>query len=205
MIYIVIAVLIIMILLANLSIFQFQFRIIFINNNNYSFFIIRFFWGLIHFKFDISLSPIAEGVLSLFLPKPKPQMDSSTILKDMIAYSMKGQHSFSPYIHYIKYSITRIKIKRLDIILKLGLADAAGTAIVSGCIITGFSTLKGYLSKRFGLKDTNISLNPDFNEKKLDVDLDCIIDIKLGHIIIMGTRLIIDKLKGGEINGRTSY
>ena len=58
---------------------------------------------------------------------------------------------------------------------------------------------------KFGLNNIKIRLVPYFNETKLDLVLGYIINIRLGHIIVTGIRMLLHSIKGGDNIGRTSY
>ena len=52
--------------------------------------------------------------------------------------------------------------------------------------------------------NSDIILIPYYEGKKFNMELNCIINVKLGYIIITKIRMLMYNLKGGEISGRTS-
>jgi hypothetical protein len=100
---------------------------------------------------------------------------------------------------------SKTDIQNLSLNINIGLGDAALTALAYGSIISVYYPLRDYFIKRFKLKSSRLELFPHFNDRRFDVVLNCIFYIKLGHIIIVGFKMLIHSIKGGETSGRTSY
>jgi hypothetical protein len=92
----------------------------------------------------------------------------------------------------------------MNLYMLIGLNNAAQTALVSGLTLTLFTSLSGFLKSNWSVNDSGIILVPYYKGRKFNMELNCIINIKLGYIIITKIRMLIYNIKGGEISGRTS-
>ena len=175
------------------------------NKTNYSFFIVHLFGGLIRLRFNFTLALLSRGAISLILRKTDSDLEHQATIEDVVRLMMKNYKTYVKYANQIRYLISKTTIQNFSIDMEIGLGDAAQTALISSSILTVFFSLKGHMKNKFKLKDSQIKLLPNFEGAKFDMVLDCIIDVKLGHIIITGIRMLIHSIKGGEISGRTSY
>lgn len=103
----------------------------------------------------------------------------------------------------IQYFLKKYEIVKLEWKTEYGFKDAAITGITNGLLWSIKNTVVGMLLNNTSAKDINISVIPDFKEKKFKMDFNCIIKIKTAYIII-GSLILITK-KGGEIIARSSY
>lgn len=192
--------LILLIIISFLSNLQLEVKVEVDNKINYSYFILRFFWGLICIRFNYTLTSLEKGVISLVSRKTDSNIEKHATIEDILRFFLKKHKTYLMYEDEFGHIISRTTIQNLDADIIIGLGDAAQTALLSGSIMAGF----GYLKKRFGLKASRIKVSPYFNEVKFEMVLDCIFNVKLGHIIIIGIRMLLHGIKGGEISGRTS-
>ncbi|NLI59913.1 MAG: DUF2953 domain-containing protein [Clostridiales bacterium] len=203
MIYFFIAMVIIVAILCFSGI-QMEIKIEINNASNYCLLIIRLLWGLVPIRFNFSLATLGKGAFSLLLRKTSDfdrYASMEEILSSIIKHRQKNIKNTRNFINLV----SKTTINEFNFDLQIGLEDAAQTAIVYGLIISVFSSLKGNLIEKFGLQRRKICIRPYFEGNRFDMFLDCIINIKLGHIIITGIKMLIDGIKGGEISGRTSY
>lgn len=175
------------------------------NKKNNIFLIIRLFKGLIRIRFNLSLEALEKGALHLIIRKTDSDFEHSLKLEEIFDMFKRSRIKYTKFSGHLKYLASKINIQNLNVDMKFGLRDAAQTALVYGSTITILSSIKAYLLNKFGLKNFSIKLIPYFNDTKLDLTLGCIINIRLGHIIITGIRMLLHSIKGGDIDGRTSY
>ncbi len=101
---------------------------------------------------------------------------------------------FSDAIYYINDSIS---ITKMFWETRLGLGDAALTAVVSGGIWSIKGLFFSFFLKDKEIKNPKINVIPEFNKKTFDIDFDCIIKMRLVYIIIAGIKVLKAILKGG--------
>lgn len=179
-------------------------------------------FGLIKLKFKI---PYIDIVFNRFFKpgiKLKTRMDTKKkagILKSKNIFGTgdfedayrKVKKIFSLYKNVFKYILSKTRIDSLRCHTEVGLDDAALTAIAAGIIWAIKSNLICIIAKK--IVPENIVLDVDTNYSKIifEIDLHCIIRIRIANIIIAGTKVLylfcVNAIfkKGGEGNERTSY
>jgi len=175
--------------------FELDIKIKIQNKSNYVFFILKLFRGLIPIRFKLSLEALEKGTFYLIMRKMDSDFERSFKLDEIFDMLKRNRAKYTKFSGHFKYLASKINIKYLNLDLKLGLQDAAVTAIVYGFTITIFSSIKSYLFNEYGLENISIKIIPYFNETKLDLVLGCIINIRLGHIIITGIRMLLHSIK----------
>lgn len=183
---------------------QLEIRIKFDNEDNYSSFIVRLFRGLvIRHRFNFSLNVSENDPVSLILRKTGSNLERQAMIGDIVLFLSNYYKANIRHIEQIKYLISKITIEKIYLDMIIGLHNAAQTALVSGAALTLFTALSGYLKSNLRMKDNRIKLTPYFDGEKFYMELNCIINVKLGYIIITKIRMIMHNIKGGEISGRT--
>ena len=127
-----------------------------------------------------------------------------------------ARHSFDKIIKQIikdknskikesKSNKKNLKIEKLDLRIDIGIEDAALTAMVTGIGAIILSILIGKNVNNSSENEWNI--NPVYNNSVLKLDLNCIISIKLIHIIkrIYVMRKEVDKNAGTSIRKNFKY
>jgi len=102
------------------------------------------------------------------------------------------------------YLYKKIEITKLNLETKIGLGDAALTAVSTGIVWSLKSTLISCILNLKKIKNINLEVVPAYNNTTLEIYLDCIIKLKIVYIIIAGINGLRAKLKGGEVHVRTS-
>jgi len=185
--------------------FELDIKIRIQNKSNYVSLVLRLLRGLIRIRFNLSLEALEKGAFYLIIRKMDSDFEHSFRMEEIFDMFKRNRTKYTKFSQHIKYLASKINIQCLNLDMKFGLHDAAQTALVYGSAITILSSIKGYLLSKFGLNNIKIRLVPYFNETKLDLVLGCIINIRLGHIIITGIRMLLHSIKGGDNIGRTSY
>ncbi len=108
----------------------------------------------------------------------------------------KGIRFYKRYNQSIQYIHSHIIINEIAWYTEVGLEDAAITAISTGFFWMIKSNLLVLLNKNFNAKEIHVNVIPYYGGYKFHTSLNCIITLKLGHIIIAGYKIIIRKLKG---------
>ncbi|ADG82481.1 DUF2953 domain-containing protein [Thermincola potens] len=112
-----------------------------------------------------------------------------------------------------KYKEVFLRIVRLIRVLELnwktqiGMGDAAATGVITGVVwgIKGVVVQTIYRYAGSVQATADIKVWPDFSKKSIKTDLRCIFDIRIGHIIIAGFKLLIIGLRRGFNHGGTPH
>lgn len=175
------------------------------NRTNYSFFTIRLFGGLIRLRFNFSLKSLDKRAVSVILRKTDSGYERHTEIDDIFQLISKAYKKYSKHGQQLKRLVSKATIHHSSLNMTVGVGDAAQTALLSGAMLTILTFMNVHMKNTLRLEESQIKLTPFFGGMKFAMSLDCIIDIKLGHIIITGIRMLTQSIKGGEISGRTSY
>lgn len=104
----------------------------------------------------------------------------------------------------------RVTIRKISAEILFGSGDAARTGITIGRMWTVMGIGLSTLENNFKVLQRRIVINPDFNQKILNIYLSCIFEVKTVYIII-GSIYLLFKYKfkqknslGGDIIGGTS-
>ena len=205
-----ICILVVVVVIMAVSLFsnlQFEIRVKFDNKDNHAYFIVRLLRSLVirhRFNFTLSLHE-KENAPSLIIKKTNSNLERRAMIEDIVHFITSYYKANIKYADQIKYLISKIRIDNMNLYMLIGLNNAAQTALVSGLTLTLFTSLSGFLKSNWSVNDSGIILVPYYKGRKFNMELNCIINIKLGYIIITKIRMLIYNIKGGEISGRTSY
>lgn len=110
------------------------------------------------------------------------------------------------------YFFSKLRFDYIKWHTEIGLDDAALTGFTAGILWGIQSSILSVLSTKIHPDNTDISVTPRYDISIFEVDLHCIIRVKIANIIIAGIRIIfvyllnaLSNKKGGEFNDRTSY
>lgn len=111
-------------------------------------------------------------------------------------------HDFYPVI---KQFLKHIRMDQFSWQSVIGTGDAMNTGVLSG-VLWGFKGLTvGIVSKYMKLtKKPALNVIPDFKQKRMQIQFECILRFRVGHVIVTGMRLLSKYLKGGLKNARRS-
>ncbi len=168
--------------------------------------------GLIKFNYEISYMDlvkrnkkigyrVGEKNINNNLEKKENRFRPENIIESF--NSLKKY--FDVFREVIQYIIEKIKFDSLKLDSKFGIGDAALTGIAYGTLWTIIGVFLNALFSNKDIKNLSVNLYPDFNETILEIDFFCIIKLKIAHIIIAGVKGAKVLIKGGVLNGRSSY
>lgn len=184
---------------------EIEFKIIIKNGTNYSFMIVRMLKGLLRLRLNLSLCPDKNKLFTVTIRKTDSSREKSTTLEDALQYIKKAINAYKRNKKSFLYLKSKIKFDNLSVRSRIGTGDAAATALVSGSFYWIFSMTAYHIMTKYSLKKHKILVLPFFKGPLLDLDFDCIINFKLGDIIITGVNILVQKIKGGEKGVGTSY
>jgi len=174
---------------------EIEVKILLKNGVNYSFIVLRLFRGILRFRINLTLRKAREGFYSLILRKTDSKLDKETSLEEVFKLIKKNYKKLLNQGGIGKYLLSKTRISNLSLNLELGTGDAAQTAIISGAIAFTFSSIQSYIINRYSLSTQALRVFPYFNRRVFNMDLDCIIHLRIGHIIIAGIKIIGRKIK----------
>jgi hypothetical protein len=80
---------------------------------------------------------------------------------------------------------------------RVGIGDAPETAVVTGLLWGVKSSLLSFVMSRICLKaQPDVQVVPQYNQQLFSTDLICKAQIRLGHVLMAGLRLVVRMLKG---------
>lgn len=177
---------------------QMEVNVIIKNGKNFSFIIIRLL-KLFRIRLNLSIKQDENGIVSLSLRKTDSDMEKQTSIEQALEIMIKIFRGLRTYKQPIDYMKTKIKVSNFSIRTRVGTGNAAATALASGGFYTVFHLITLHLQNYYHLGKQKLKVIPYFNGPLFDLDFDCIINFKIGHIIITGMKMI-QKNKGGVIN-----
>jgi len=192
--YIIAAIILLLILMLCLKI-QVEIKIIIKNGKNYSFIIMRIFRGLLRLRFNLSLIPSGISSVKFTIRKTDSKMEKQSSVKDISRILMRSFDIYKNYNDQLRYMKSKMKVYNLSLQANIGTGDAAATALICGGTFAFFYTFAYFLKEKYNLQNQQIVVVPNFQRPYMDLDLDCIINFKLGHIIIAGMKVLTSKLE----------
>ncbi|AOT68125.1 hypothetical protein Gferi_00135 [Geosporobacter ferrireducens] len=174
-------------------------------------------FGLVNYKMELPIidwiiSPKQEPILEIdtktkadMAPNPKTKKKNFLDLKEIDHYQKRFSNFFERYYKVLLYISKKIVLKSFQWKTILGTGDAAITGTIIGVVWAVKGILVSILQNHIRCEDIDILVNPSFQEQRFITNLDSIIHVKTGHIIIAALKLgIVFIIKGGEGNGSSS-
>lgn len=159
-----------------------------------SFFILK---GLIKYKFEIP--KVDKNKKGIFFKKVKEKGNKEKEVskrKEEFGYNyilekIKEYREFMANYRILfakisNYLRCKVKVKKLNLDVTIGADNAHHTAILMGVCWSVVGIAISFIHNNMNLLEKNISIKPDYMGKKLKVDLFCILNVRIGHIIIVG-------------------
>lgn len=176
-------------------------------------FIFFILYSTMKFRIIYTFNDCGEGRLNisssylcgLFKPKLYP-FDKEKEMgrnKPENIFKIKFVNKDNRFKEIIDYIWDKIVIDEIIWQTQIGFDDAFLVSIVYGIIWSFKSILINYIFLYKNVRDINIDVIPMFNENKLDITFDCIIQLRMVYIIIVWIWFLILH-KGGEKNDGTS-
>jgi len=106
------------------------------------------------------------------------------------------------HIKLSKYMIKKVYIKNFLLKIEYGIEDAYIAAICHGLFYILMTNFIIFMQQNMNLQVKAIALKPVFDKEILNLEFNCIIDIKIGHIIT-ALKMLIKTSRGSEIDGTT--
>lgn len=95
-----------------------------------------------------------------------------------------------------------IKIKELNVSSKFGMGNPMYTGIATGAVNAGVYNAVGWIDRRMKLEKWDVSLDADFNNACLDMDIYCKLRTNCLYVLTIGFKTVKVVLKIQKINRR---
>lgn len=165
------------------------------------------FYGLINYRIEVPFVEIynkAHSIAGIEINSEIEVSDKEAV-RDQKRRSFTWEEIESIYNKmkklYMKYKIgvqyinKRLVMNEISWNTEVGVYDAAATAIAAGVFWTVKANLIALLVKKMDLRAYRINVIPSYGTDKLNTCIDCIITLKVGHIIIAGFKILSNKAK----------
>lgn len=133
-------------------------------------------------KFDISFKRIAEKSKRKIEEK-KETKEESELEKQIDKSIMDIDFIISLFGDFRRFVRKRFTLKEFEMNVRLGTADAASTAVLTGMLYSLAYNLLGLLDKLIQVKKPKVNVKPEFNDLTFQLTLYGIIKARLVHII----------------------
>lgn len=174
---------------------QIEIKLVIKNGKNYSFIVVRLLKGLVNLRLNLSMESGKHTWLKIIIRKTDTSKDYEKTPKKIINKLVRKITFIKKYKKQINYMLSRINFDKLAINTSISTSDAAVTAMVSGLTMAFMSVLLAYLNNKLYLKNQRILVTPFYQGPIFDLNLDCIIGLKLGHIIVTSIKIGLKKLR----------
>jgi hypothetical protein len=173
---------------------QVEIKVIIKNGQNFSFVIFRLL-RLIRLRMNLSINQDGKGLISLSLRRTELDKEKKASVEQVWNYIKKLLNFYTSNIDQINFMKSKVKINNLYIRTRIGTGDASATALSVGGFYAFFSFLIRHLDEYYHFQKCKLDVLPYFQGSLFDLNLDCIINFKIGNIIITGLKMLTKKVK----------
>lgn len=131
--------------------------------------------------------------------KPPPEQ---TLLDAVIDKIDNLKETFGLIVKIRCYLRKNILLRQFKLDVAVGAGDAFYTGILTGMAWAAAGSLTSYIATSFKTLGKCVTVVPDFSETKFEVELHCIFTIKLVHIIVVGFRILRNRMKKRKKNSQ---
>jgi len=178
------------------SALQVRIKLIFCNGDNFSYVQFRALGNLYRVRFNLSFGKDGDNPFGLTKEEIKT---SNRVSNEEVIHTIHKALSFYSYNRdHIKFLSSKAIIRNLTVKASIGTKDAAWTALVSVFVLNILMYINRHLKCKNNSIEQNTEVIPVFEGDCFKLDVDCIISIRLGYIILMMLKIGIGRMKGGE-------
>ncbi len=168
---------------------QLEISIIIRNGKNRSFLILRML-KFIRIRINLPVRKGKKGRRGTFLHKTDSDRETKFSSEDHLKKIKKMARLRKKAKLSLNYIKSGIEVDHLSVCTRFGTGDAAVTAWLSGGLYFAFSFIVPYLKNNYHLKKQKLQIVPYYRGRMFDLNLDCIIQFKISHIIIAGFKML---------------
>ena len=143
----------------------------------------------------------------IIFPRNKKTKNQKKVRKKMVRNKRSYNQLKTSFLVLSKLFIKSLIIKEFKLYVKEGTGDACYTAILYGLLWNLTALIPIVIFTKYNIKNKEIKIETDFNEKVWKVNFNCIFSLKIVNIISMCIELFKQYLKnrkGGDADVRTS-
>ena len=169
-----------------------------------------FFWGFINYKIEVPVLVLEQKLTQISLTtrtELETGGDSSQELMgrsskfsiDSIQDALRMIEEWWPYLKRIRTHINNflrhLRLERFVWRTGIGTSDAAATGLLTGIAwaFMGGATSFFYRKIASGWSPPELRVEPNFKKEGFTTYLDCIFKIRVGHIMVTGFKLLLEK------------
>lgn len=148
-------------------------------------------FGLFRLEYSI---PLASGQLSEDLIRRLPPGGPDAWL----AAARDRLRQLDRFGRAVRYTLAAVYVRKLAVAVEFGTGDAALTGLTAGAIWSLFGGSRGFVPGliRFAPGQPKLYLTPRFDGALLHLRFSCIFTLRVGHIIVAGSKLVQVGMKG---------
>lgn len=173
---------------------QLEIKVIIKDRRNLSFLIVRLL-HLLRLRVNFSIDREGKRLFSLSLRKNDSEIKEKTSLEQVWKYIRKLVNFYTNHTEPINFMKSKVRVDNFSIRSRIGTGDAASTALAFGSFYAFFSLISSHLNEYYHLQGRKLDILPHFQGPLFDLDLSCIINFRIGHIIITGLKILAKKVK----------
>nr|WP_239094156.1 DUF2953 domain-containing protein [Bacillus sp. B15-48] len=130
------------------------------------------------------------------------QFDKQDLLNSLDDTKALLEHVVGLHTH-IRKLFNKVSVKKLEWHTAVGIGEAASTAVLCGAIWSVKGSIIGLISNYMRMKEMPVvTVTPIFQQTLSQIQLKCIFQIRIGHAILAGLKLV-RYWKGGMPNFKT--
>lgn len=155
--------------------------------------------GIVKYEHKFTLDDLFKERFTKKMPKTvKERFSKEKILNKLNEIKVKIKR-FENIINYMKF---RVLISEYSLKVHVGTGEAYYTGIFSGIAWSLAGIIQSLIENNFRVKKKHIEIKALFMEEKFNIELYCILNMRIVHIIFM--LLKFSKTIGGDFVGGTS-
>ena len=171
---------------------QVEFKLI-VSNDKYISFVYIYFLNIFRLRMNFDINPDKNKLISLSLNKKESNEKSKNSFEQALKYGKKMLSFYKSNAKHISFLKKKVKINDFNMLTRIGTGDAATTALCVGSINAFYPVLYRYLTEHYYFQKIKLNVFPYFRGPLFDLYLNCIINFKIGHIIIAALRILMKK------------
>lgn len=195
-VWIILAVLVVLVL-ASMATIRIEISLKIENGHNEAFMIVHALGGIVRKKIFINTKPGVDRTSLSGSGEPSSQGETaiSAEIVSLIREVLVKARQNAPYFKILR---GKARVEDFEVRARLGIGDAAHTALLCGSLISLLHIALSYLQNRYYFEKKRVDITPVFDREIFRLHFNCIIALKLRYIIIAGMQKTAEKIKGGE-------
>jgi hypothetical protein len=171
-------------------------KIILHDGINSSYVVFGLLKGIFNTRYSLSLKQGANN--PIWLVKTDLSDHDRITVQEMINSLQSLIFFYSQNARIIRYLITKARLHRLSVLVRIGTGEAASTALTSAFVYNLLLYVNQYIRYKEPSSRITTEVVPVFKDFQFEFRADCIFSLKIGYIILTMIMIAIARLKGDE-------